>query len=66
MKTAEGEPLVTGLHVSSATSQIYSTFVSMKGDATDLDMFMVDGCFLTIKTTGIYSGRCRKSLRRIV
>ena len=43
MKTAEGEPLVTGLHVSSANSQIYSTFVSMKGDPTDLDMFTVSG-----------------------
>ncbi len=43
MKTAEGEPLITGLHVSSSNSQIYSTFVSQKGDPTDLDLFQVDG-----------------------
>jgi hypothetical protein len=43
MKTADGEPLVTGLHISSGSSKVYSTFVSKKADETDLSLFTVDG-----------------------
>ncbi|MBA9076208.1 hypothetical protein [Rufibacter quisquiliarum] len=42
-KLADGTPLKTGIHVSTATGKIYNTFVTKKQDDTDLDVFEVEG-----------------------
>ncbi|MCJ8164813.1 hypothetical protein MKJ04_08150 [Pontibacter sp. E15-1] len=42
-KAADGTPLHTGIHGASATGKFYSTFVSEKQAADDLDLFEVDG-----------------------
>ncbi|MEJ8758523.1 hypothetical protein WG947_16030 [Pontibacter sp. H259] len=42
-KTADGTPLRTGIHLSTATSKLYNTFVSQKQNEDDLDLFLVDG-----------------------
>jgi hypothetical protein len=42
-KTADGQPLYTGLHVSKGDSKLYNTFVSKKQAEEDLDLFIVDG-----------------------
>lgn len=49
-KTANGQPLHTGLHISSDYAKIYNTFVSRKQDPDDLDLFVVDGLLSYDKT----------------
>ena len=53
-KDNENTPMITGLHISSATGKLYPTFGSKKADADDLDVFTTNGLLSFDKATRQY------------